>query len=127
MDYLAYDRTRRRVWVPAGNTASVDVVDVTTERVTRIEGFSTAEMERHGTKRIFGPSSAAVGVGAVYVGNRGDSGSRRRNHQVSSAPLAPITITQRQPAIRKCVGTSTRESNATTGTAQNPATCVMAT
>ena len=73
MDYLAYDRTRRRVWVPAGNTASVDVVDVTTERVTRIEGFSTAEMERHGTKRIFGPSSAAVGVGAVYVGNRGDS------------------------------------------------------
>ena len=67
MDYLAYDRTRRRVWVPAGNTASVDVVDVTTERVTRIEGFSTAEMERHGTKRIFGPSSAAVGVGADLV------------------------------------------------------------
>ena len=73
MDYLAYDRTHRRVWVPAGNTASVDVVDVTTERVTRVEGFATAEMDRHGTKRIVGPSSAAVGAGAVYVGNRGDS------------------------------------------------------
>jgi hypothetical protein len=73
MDYLAYDRTHRRVWVPAGNTASVDVVDVTTERVARIDGFSTAELERHGTKRIVGPSSAAVVAGTVYVGNRGDS------------------------------------------------------
>jgi DNA-binding beta-propeller fold protein YncE len=73
MDYLAYDRARHRVWVPAGNTGSVDVVDVPTERVARIEGFRIAEMERHGTKRVFGPSSAAVGVGTVYIGNRGDS------------------------------------------------------
>ena len=73
MDYLAYDRARHRVWVPAGNTGSVDVVDATDERVTRVEGFSTAEMERHGVKRRFGPSAATVADGVVYVGNRGDS------------------------------------------------------
>src|SRR5271169_3955416 len=73
MDYLAYDRARRRVWVPAGNTASVDVIDVGTAQVTRIEGFPTAEIERKGTKRTVGPSSATVGDGVVYVGNRGDS------------------------------------------------------
>src|SRR5947208_8645001 len=62
MDYLAYDRTRRRVWVPAGNTASGDVGDVTMERVTRVEGFCTAELERHGTKRIYVPTPAAGGT-----------------------------------------------------------------
>ena len=73
MDYLAYDRARHRVWVPAGNTGSVDVVDVADGRVVRVEGFPTAEIERHGTKRTVGPSSAAVGDAVVYVGNRGDS------------------------------------------------------
>ena len=56
MDYLAYDRAHHRVWVPAGNTGSVDVVDVASDRVTRVEGFRTAEFERAGTKRIVGPS-----------------------------------------------------------------------
>jgi DNA-binding beta-propeller fold protein YncE len=73
MDYLAYDRARHRVWVPAGNTGSVDVVDVATGQVTRIDGFATAEVERRGQKRTVGPSSAAVGEGMVYIGNRGDS------------------------------------------------------
>lgn len=73
MDYIAYDRAHHRVWVPAGNTGSVDVVDVTNDRVTRVEGFPTAEVERQGTKRTVGPSSATVGAGVVYVGNRGDS------------------------------------------------------
>lgn len=73
MDYLAYDRAHHRVWVPAGNTASVDVMEATTDQVTRIEGFRTAEVERHGVKRTVGPSSATVGDGVVYVGNRGDS------------------------------------------------------
>lgn len=73
MDYLAYDRARHRVWVPAGNTGSVDVVDASNDRVARVEGFPTAEMERSGTKRTVGPSSAAVGDGVVYIGNRGDS------------------------------------------------------
>jgi hypothetical protein len=73
MDYLAYDRAHHRVWVPAGNTASVDVLDVTSDRVARVDGFPTAEVERRATKRTVGPSSATVGDGVVYVGNRGDS------------------------------------------------------
>jgi hypothetical protein len=72
-DYLAYDRAHHRVWVPAGNTGSVDVVDIVDGRVVRVEGFPTAEIERHGTKWTVGPSSAAVGDAVVYVGNRGDS------------------------------------------------------
>jgi DNA-binding beta-propeller fold protein YncE len=73
MDYIAYDRAHHRVWVPAGNTGSVDVVDVRDDHVTRVEGFPTSELERNGTKRTVGPSSATVGQGVVYVGNRGDS------------------------------------------------------
>ena len=73
MDYIAYDRGHHRVWVPAGNTGSVDVIDTRTGAVTRIEGFPTTEIERNGTKRQVGPSSATVGDGVVYVGNRADN------------------------------------------------------
>jgi hypothetical protein len=73
MDYLAYDPAHDRVWVPAGNTGSVVVVDAATDRVATVAGFPTAEMERHGTKRTVGPSSATAGDGVVYVGNRGDA------------------------------------------------------
>lgn len=73
MDFIAYDAAHGRVWVPAGNTASVDVIEVATDTVTRIAGFATREVERNGTKRTLGPSSAAVGDGVVYVGNRGDN------------------------------------------------------
>jgi DNA-binding beta-propeller fold protein YncE len=74
MDYLTYDPRTNSVWVPAGNTASVDVVDVATDKVQRIEGFATAEIERNGKKRTAGPSAAALGpTGTVYIGNRGDT------------------------------------------------------
>jgi hypothetical protein len=73
MDYLAYDRGHHRVWVPAGNTGKVDVVEVPSGDVSHIDGFATKEMERNGKKRTVGPSSATVGDGVVYVGNRGDS------------------------------------------------------
>ncbi len=73
MDYLAYDRAHHRVWVPAGNTGSVDVVDAATNDVVSIGGFATAEVEHHGRKRTVGPSSATVGDGVVYIGNRADS------------------------------------------------------
>jgi DNA-binding beta-propeller fold protein YncE len=73
MDYLAYDRAHRRVWVPAGNTGSVDVIDVDSGQVHQLSGFVTAEIERKGRKRTVGPSSATVGDGVVYIGNRGDS------------------------------------------------------
>src|SRR5262245_6825717 len=72
LDYIAYDRSQGRVWVPAGNTGSVDVIDVARERVTRVEGFATKETERNGRKRTMGPSSVAVGDGVVFVGSRGD-------------------------------------------------------
>jgi DNA-binding beta-propeller fold protein YncE len=73
MDYLAYDPARHRVWVPAGNTGSVFVVDVTNGRVDTIPGFATLQVERHGRMRTVGPSSAAIGEDIVYVGNRADS------------------------------------------------------
>src|SRR5262249_50626334 len=41
LDYFAYDRSRARLWVPAGNTASVDVIDGNTDAITRIQGFHT--------------------------------------------------------------------------------------
>jgi DNA-binding beta-propeller fold protein YncE len=72
MDYIAYERGQKRVWVPAGNTGSVDVIDLKTGAVSRIEGFPTAEVERNGRKRTVGPSSATVGESVVYVGNRAD-------------------------------------------------------
>jgi len=73
MDYIAYDAARHRVWIPAGNTGSVAVIDAKTDSVTPVTGFPTTEVERGGRKRTVGPSSASVGEGVVFVGNRGDS------------------------------------------------------
>jgi DNA-binding beta-propeller fold protein YncE len=73
LDYLAIDRPRHRVWVPAGGTGNVDVIDTQTQEVKVVEKFPTAEVERRGQKRKVGPSSASIGDGFVYVGNRADS------------------------------------------------------
>jgi len=74
MDYLLYNPRTNTVWVPAGNTALVDVIEVATGKLTPISGFATREVERQGVKRKIGPSAAALGDrGTVYVGNRGDS------------------------------------------------------
>jgi DNA-binding beta-propeller fold protein YncE len=73
LDYLAVDRARHRVWVPAGGTGNTVVIDTKTQEVRRVEGFPTAEVERHGQKRMTGPTAASVGDGVVYVGNRADS------------------------------------------------------
>jgi DNA-binding beta-propeller fold protein YncE len=73
LDYLAVDRGRKRVWVPAAGTGKVMVIDADTRTVHAIEGFKTAEVERNGRKRVVGPSSATIGDGVVYVGNRADS------------------------------------------------------
>jgi DNA-binding beta-propeller fold protein YncE len=74
LDYLAVDRAAGRVWIPAGETGSVDVLDAATGKVTRIEGFPTVERAgKNGAKRMVGPSSATVGEGFVYVGNRANS------------------------------------------------------
>ncbi len=71
MDYLAVDAANRRVWVPAGNTGNVDVVDIATGKVIAIGGFPTAPSPRPGRPNM-GPSSVTVGDGAVWVGNRAD-------------------------------------------------------
>ncbi|HYV47565.1 MAG TPA: hypothetical protein VFA20_22055 [Myxococcaceae bacterium] len=73
LDYLAYDPVRHRVWIPAGNTGRVDVVDTRTGTLEEIPGFATREVERNGKKRTVGPSAAAVAGDAVFIGNRGDS------------------------------------------------------
>src|SRR5690349_16665571 len=61
MDYLLYNPRTNTVWVPAGNTGAVDVVNVATGKLSRVEGFPTQEVERRGTKRRVGPSAAALG------------------------------------------------------------------
>lgn len=73
LDYLAVDRAAGKVWVPAGDTASVDVVDVATGKVTRIEGFPTVEREGRNGKRLVGASSVTLAEGVAYIGNRGNS------------------------------------------------------
>ena len=70
VDYLACDRIRGRVWVPVGDTGSVDVLDIAAGAFTRVDGFNTEVREVRGKRRIMGPSSASVGQGFVYVGNR---------------------------------------------------------
>jgi DNA-binding beta-propeller fold protein YncE len=72
MDYLTYDPATNRVWVPAGNTGNIDVVDVATGKVTPIGGLATAPPRRADRPRM-GPSSATVADGVVWVGNRGDN------------------------------------------------------
>jgi DNA-binding beta-propeller fold protein YncE len=73
MDYIAYDASTNSVWVPGGNTGAVDVVDAATGKVRQIGGLPTREVEGPRGKRVFGPTAASVGQGAVYIGNRGDS------------------------------------------------------
>src|SRR5438552_7628125 len=72
LDYFAYDRATGKLWVPASNTGSVDVIDEKTDAVSQITGFSTGEIERRGKKITVGPTAASVGDGVVYIGNRGN-------------------------------------------------------
>ncbi|HYS08939.1 MAG TPA: hypothetical protein VEP66_09345 [Myxococcales bacterium] len=70
MDYLAYDPASGRLFIPAGNTGKVDVLDTRSGKLSApIDGWPTA---RSGD-RIQGPSAATVGGGYLYVGNRAGS------------------------------------------------------
>src|SRR5881396_2414746 len=73
LDYFAYDRATGKVWVPASNTGSVDVIDENTDAVSQITGFPTGDIERRGRKITVGPTAASIGDGVVYIGNRGDA------------------------------------------------------
>ena len=73
LDYFAYDRATGKLWVPASNTGSVDVIDDKTDSVSQISGFPTGEIERRGRKITVGPTAASIGNGVVYIGNRGNA------------------------------------------------------
>jgi DNA-binding beta-propeller fold protein YncE len=73
LDYFAYDRATGKLWVPASNTGSVDVIDEATDAVSQVSGFKTGEVELRGRKVTLGPTAVSVGDGVVYIGNRGDS------------------------------------------------------
>lgn len=70
VDFIAYENSRDRVWVPVGETGSVDVFDIASRTFARVEGFKTQEREVHGRKRTMGPSSVTFGDGVAFVGNR---------------------------------------------------------
>jgi DNA-binding beta-propeller fold protein YncE len=73
MDFIAFDPATGFVWVPAGNTGSVDVIDTKDQSIRQIAGFPTKEVQSGERKRVVGPSSVTVGKGWVYIGNRADS------------------------------------------------------
>jgi hypothetical protein len=73
LDYFAFDRTRGRLWVPAGNTGRVDVIDGATDEITELRGFPTAEFTLRNKSAVLGPSSISIGDGVVYIGNRADA------------------------------------------------------
>ena len=73
MDYLAFDAATGSLWVPAGNTGNVDVLHTATGALDVVAGFVTVVREVRGAQRTIGPSSASVGEGVVYVGDRADA------------------------------------------------------
>ena len=73
MDYIAYDPATNSVWVPAGNTGAVDVVDAGTDAVRQIPNLPTSTLKTSRGTRVLGPSGVSVAPGVVYIGNRGDS------------------------------------------------------
>jgi hypothetical protein len=73
LDYIAYERGARRVWVPVGSTGSVDVLDAASATFTRIDGWKTVVREAGGRSRTMGPSAAFAGDGFVFIGNRATS------------------------------------------------------
>ena len=70
VDFIAYERDRDRVWIPVGETGSVDVFDIASTRLRAVDGFKTQEREVRGRKRTMGPSSVTFGEGVAFVGNR---------------------------------------------------------
>lgn len=73
LDYCTYDSATGKLWVPASNLGSVDVIDGKNDAVSQISGFKTGQVERRGRKVTLGPTLASIGDGVVYIGNRGDA------------------------------------------------------
>jgi DNA-binding beta-propeller fold protein YncE len=72
MDYLAVDREGHRVVVPASDLGAIFFLDSRSLAVTRVDGAATATKVVRGESRKVGPSSAAVGDGAIFFGSRAD-------------------------------------------------------
>lgn len=73
VEALYFDEAGKRIWVPAGSTGNVDVIELATGNVQPVTGFQVVEMEEQKDRPVFGPSSLARGNGVVFVGNRGSS------------------------------------------------------
>jgi len=98
MDYLVYDAATNSVWIPAGNTGKVDVLDAATGKLEAIGGFETEKrtIQREGKSMevTMGPSSGFSGDGVVYIGNR--AGSRvcavsAKTHERQGCATLPST------------------------------------
>src|SRR5215468_8157040 len=72
LDYFAWDSARGHLWVPAGNTASVVVLDSDGAIAATIRDFKTAEFVLGERRGRLGPSSVTLGNGVAYIGNRAD-------------------------------------------------------
>ena len=68
MDYLA--AAGAQVWVPAGNTGKVFVLEGPGKPIRTIDGFATRKGR---SDRLMGPSSVSLSSSTAFVGNRGDS------------------------------------------------------
>ena len=66
MDYFALDPVANTLWIPGGNRGETYVFDLRAKTFQTVAGFPT----RTEGERVFGPTSAAVGTGAVFIGNR---------------------------------------------------------
>jgi DNA-binding beta-propeller fold protein YncE len=73
MDYISFHAATNTVWVPAGATGAVDVIDASTKTIRQVTGFPTKEVTVRDRKRVMGPSSVTFGDGEVFIGNRGDN------------------------------------------------------
>jgi len=98
LDHLAYDRVRGRLWVPASNTCTVNVINEDSDAVSPISGFNTGEVELEGHKVRLGPTAVSIGDGVVYIGNRGDSTlsiidsqTLERGESLQMTPASPET------------------------------------
>jgi DNA-binding beta-propeller fold protein YncE len=68
MDYLA--AAGSQVWIPAGNTGKVFVLDGAGKPFRTIDGFAT---KKGRNDRVMGPSSVTLSAATAFIGNRGDS------------------------------------------------------
>ncbi len=74
LDDFGYDHGNNRLWVPASNLATVDMIEAKTDAVSQVTGFVTSETERRGRTFTVGPTAITFADdGVAYVGNRGDA------------------------------------------------------